>query len=106
MRFAVWLLVVVAIGAIALADAGSGTVVVSCNESDAELIVDGVLIPDRTPAVLTMPVGTHEIEVRKPPLVAQKQTVVVGDQQQVKVRFELVSAAAPAPGPGSDAAVG
>lgn len=103
MRFAVWLLVVVAIGAIALADPGTGTVIVSCNESDAELIVDGVLIPDRTPAVLTMPAGTHEIEVRKPPLVAQKQTVVVGDQQQVKLRFELVPLA---PAPGSAATVG
>ena len=99
MRRATWLLVVVAIGAIAQADPATGTVVISCNEADASLLVDGILIPERTPAVLTLPAGSHMIEARKPPLVAQKKVVEVGDQQQVKLRFELLPANLPPPPP-------
>ncbi len=103
MRTVVWLLVIVAVAAIAWADPATGTVVISCNETDAELLVDGVLIPDRTPAVLTLPAGSHVIEVRKSPFVPQKKTVDVVDQQQVKLRFEL---APPAPLPPLDAGAG
>ena len=99
MRVAVWVFAAVAICAIASADSPTGTVVVSCNESDAELIVDGVLIPDRTPAVLTLPAGSHVIEARKPPLIAQKKSVDVLGQQQVKLRFDLVPPAPPPPLP-------
>ena len=103
MRIAVWVFVAAAVaavvGAIAWADspAGTGTVIISCNEDDAELIVDGVLIPDRTPAVLVLPTGTHVIEVRKSPFVPQQRSVQVGEQQQVKVRIDLVT---PTPAPG------
>jgi len=106
MRTAAWLLVIVAIGAIARAEPATGTVVVSCNEADASLLVDGVLLPERTPAVLTLPAGTHVIEARKPPLVAQKQVIQVADQQQTKVRFELLPPAPPPPATGSDAGLG
>ena len=106
MRTAAWLLVIVAIGAIARAEPATGTVVVSCNEADASLLVDGVLLPERTPAVLTLPAGTHVIEARKPPLVAQKQVIQVADQQQTKVRFELLPPAPPPPAVGSDAPLG
>ena len=105
-RGATWLLVVVAIGAIARADPLTGTVVISCNEDNAELIVDGVLIPERTPAVLTLPVGSHVIEARKPPLIAQKKVIEVADQQQLKLRFELTPPAPPQPPPTPDAGVG
>ena len=97
MRSATWLLVLVAIAAIAQADPATGTVIVSCNEADASLIVDGVLVPDRTPAVLTLTVGPHTIEVRKPSLVPDKKVIEVSDQQPVKVRFELLPPAAPPP---------
>lgn len=109
MRTAAWLVVIVAIGAIARAEPGTGTVIVSCNEADASLLVDGVLLPERTPAVLTLPSGTHVIEARKPPLVAEKKVVQVLDQQQVKVRFELLPPAPPPPPPsamGSDSGSG
>ena len=106
MRTAAWLLVIVAIGAIARAEPATGTVVVSCNETDASLIVDGVLLPERTPAVLTLPAGTHTIEARKPPLVAQKKVVDVADQQTTKVRFELVPAAPVATGSAGSAGSG
>ncbi len=107
MRSVTWLLVIVAIGAIARAEPATGTVVVSCNVSDAELLVDGAVIPERTPAVLTLPAGTHVIEARKPPLVAQKKVIEVADQQQVKVRLELVQPAPPPlPSTGSAAPVG
>jgi hypothetical protein len=90
MRTATWLLVLVLVGAIARAEPASGTVIVSCNEVDASLLVDGILIPERTPAVLTLPPGTHVIEARKPPLLTGKQVVDVRDGQQVKVRFDLL----------------
>src|SRR5690242_12936692 len=99
MKIASWLLVLVAIAAIARAEPGTGTVIVSCNELDAALIVDGVLVPDRTPAVLTLTAGAHTIEARKSPLVPDKKVVQVADQQQVKVRFELLPAALPPPPP-------
>ena len=102
MRIAVWVLVGVMVGAIAFADAPTGTVVISCNETDAELIVDGILIPDRTPAVLVLPTGSHVIEARKPPLIAQKKTIEVLGQQQVKVRFDLMPPAPPPPLPPLD----
>jgi hypothetical protein len=107
MRTVVWLLVVVAIGAIAWAEPSTGTVIVSCNEADVSLLVDGVVIPESPPAVLALPPGTHVIEARKPPLVAQTKTVEVVDQQQIKVWFELLPAAAPPPPTtGSGAPVG
>jgi hypothetical protein len=105
MRTATWLLTVMAIATIARAEPATGTVIVSCNEDDAALIVDGTLVPDRTPAVLTLPTGMHTIEVRKPPLPAQKKVIEVVDQQQVKVRFELVPPAPP-PALGSGAGEG
>lgn len=100
-RLAPWLLIVVAIGAIARADSptGTGIVVIGCNEDDAEIVVDDVEIPDRTPAAVTLPVGTHVIEVRKPPLVAQKKVFEIADQQKVKLWFDLVPAAPPPPPP-------
>jgi hypothetical protein len=97
MRTVTWLLVLVAIGAVARADSPTGTVIVGCNEADAELVIDGVLVPEHTPAVLTLSAGTHVIEARKPPLVAQKQVVEVIDQHQIKLRFELLPPAAPEP---------
>jgi hypothetical protein len=106
MRTAAWLLVIVAIGAIAQAEPSSGTVVVSCNEADASLIVDGVLLPERTPAVLTLPAGRHVIEARKPPLVADKKVVDVADQQQTKVRFELLPVGPPPAPPPADGSAG
>jgi hypothetical protein len=103
-RTAAWLIVVFAIGAIARADEPTtGTVIVSCNEADASLIVDGVLIPERTPAVLTLPSGAHVIEARKPSLVPDKKVVQVTDQQPVKVRFELLPPAPLSLPAGSDA---
>jgi hypothetical protein len=95
MRTVTWLLVLGLVGAIARAEPATGTVVISCNEADASLLVDGVLIPDRTPAVLALPAGTHTIEARKPPLLADKKVVEVIDQHQIKVRFELVAATPP-----------
>jgi hypothetical protein len=96
MRTATWLLVLALISAIARAEpTATGTVVISCNEADASLLVDGVLIPDRTPAVLALPAGTHTIEARKPPLLSDKKVVEVLDQQQVKVRFDLRRPAPP-----------
>jgi hypothetical protein len=56
--------------------------------------------------VLTLPVGPHVIEARKSPLIAQKKAIEVTDQQQVKVRFELLPATPLPPMTGSDAAVG
>src|SRR5512135_2456577 len=106
MRRATWLLVIVAIGAIARAEPATGTVVISCNEADASLIVDGVLLPERTPAVLTLSAGPHVIEARKPPLVPDKKVIEVADQQQVKVRFELLPASPLPPPAGSDAGAG
>ena len=105
MRTATWLLVIVAIGAIARAEPSTGTVVISCNESDASLLVDGVMITERTPAVLILTAGTHVIEARKPPLLAQKKVIEVADQQQIKVRFELLPVAPPPAAP-PDAGVG
>jgi hypothetical protein len=112
MRNAAWLLAIVAIAAIAAlarAEPGTGTVVISCNEDEATLLVDGILIPERTPAVLTLPVGPHTIEARKPTLIPQKKTVDVTDQGQTKLRFELLPpASAPLPPleMGSGSAVG
>lgn len=106
MRSAPWLLVIVAIGAIARAEPATGTVIVSCNEADASLIVDGVLLPERTPAVLTLEVGPHVIEARKSPLVPDKKVVQVGDQQPVKVRFELLPANQPPPPIGAGSGAG
>lgn len=95
MRTATWLLVLVLIGAIARAEPSTGIVVVSCNEADASLLVDGVLVPDRTPAVLTLQTGTHTIEARKSALLSDKKVVTVLSGTQVKVRFELVPPAPP-----------
>lgn len=94
-----WLLVLVLVGAIARAEPSTGTVIISCNEADAALLVDGVLIPDRTPAVLLLAAGTHTIEARKPPLPADKKVVDVVFGKQVKVRFELVPPPPPPPPP-------
>jgi hypothetical protein len=102
MRNLAWLIPLVAIVAIASAEPGTGIVIIGCNEPDATLLVDGVLIPERTPAVLTLPVGSHTIEARKSSLLPQKRVVDVGDQQQVKIRFELLPPGPP-PGMGSDA---
>jgi hypothetical protein len=96
----------VAIGATARAEPATGTVVVGCNEADASLLVDGVEIPERTPAILTLPAGTHVIEARKPPLVAQKRVIELVDQQQIKVRFELLPPSPPKPTTGPDVTVG
>jgi hypothetical protein len=44
----------------------TGTVAVSSNPTGAQILVDGVEHPEKTPAILTLPVGRHKVTVTLP----------------------------------------
>jgi serine/threonine-protein kinase len=44
----------------------TGTVAVSSNPAGAQILVDGVEHPEKTPAILTLPVGRHKVTVSLP----------------------------------------
>lgn len=73
-----------------VAKAKYGTVVVEADVPDAEVLIDGNVHPDKTPAVISNVIeGIHVIEVRKEPSVPWKQTIQVKANEQTKVRAEL-----------------
>lgn len=44
----------------------TGTVAVSSSPSGAQILVDGIEYPEKTPAILTLPVGRHKLTVTLP----------------------------------------
>jgi hypothetical protein len=63
-----------------------GSVLVDADVADAEVYVDGRLLPDKAPTLLdNLDEGSHIIEVKKPPAQPWKQTVYVKGGQRTKV---------------------
>jgi serine/threonine protein kinase len=61
----------------------TGTVAVSSNPPGAQILVDGVEHPERTPAILTLPTGRHKITVTLPGRGEKSRDVNVEDGAQL-----------------------
>ncbi len=61
----------------------TGTVAVSSNPPGAQIVVDGVEHPDKTPAILTLPTGRHKITVTLPGRGEKSRDVNVEDGAQL-----------------------
>jgi len=71
-----------------------GALLVDADVADAEVLVDGQAWKDKTPTVIPdLDEGVHIVEVRKPPAMPWKQTVVVKAGETVKVTAGLQATA-------------
>ena len=61
----------------------TGTVAVSSTPPGAQILVDGVEHPEKTPAILTLPTGRHKITVTLPGRGEKSRDVNVEDGAQL-----------------------
>lgn len=70
----------------AVVEIPKGSVLVDADVADAEVYVDGRLLPDKAPTLVdNLDEGSHIIEVKKPPAQPWKQTVYVKGGQRTKI---------------------
>lgn len=61
----------------------TGTVAVSSNPPGAQILVDGVELPQKTPAILTLPVGQHKLTVTLPGRGEKSRDINIDDGAQL-----------------------